>query len=151
MGEFMAKSKPRRDVAIGKLDILATYTRAEGELGGMSEDDAKVRGMVAAIMGAQMRTGIAHQPRGQEDPFRAEEERAERKKKSSIAAETFDHQVADKMGDFFDDVFLPLTKLVQAGLTYEQVKDVVGIPSRWRTKIGGEQFKERASSALEGG
>jgi hypothetical protein len=151
MGEFMAKSKPRHGVAIGKFDILATYARAKGELGGMSEDDAKVRGMVAAIMGAQMKTGIAHHPRGQEDPFQAEKERAERKRKSSITAESFDRQVVDKMGEFFDDVFLPLMKkLVQAGLTYEEVKDVVGIPSRWGAKIGGEQFMERASSALEG-
>jgi hypothetical protein len=49
----MAKSKPRRDVSIGKFDILATYTFAKALLGGLSEDDAKVRGMVAAVMGAQ--------------------------------------------------------------------------------------------------
>ena len=55
------------------------------------------------------------------------------------------------MGDFFDDVFLPMmTKLVQAGLSYDEVKEAVGIPSRWGAKITGEQFRERASRALEG-
>ena len=54
------------------------------------------------------------------------------------------------MGDFFDDVFLPMmTKLVQAGLSYDEVKDAVAIPSRWGAKITGEQFRERASRALE--
>src|SRR5690349_18111723 len=100
MGDFMSKSKSQDNVAIGKFDILATYTRAKAELSGMGQEDAKVRGMVAAIMGVQMRSGITHDARGGEDSFRAVKERAERKKKSSITAEAFDHQVADKMGDF---------------------------------------------------
>ncbi len=145
----MAKSKPRADVMIGKFDILATYTCARALLGGLPEDDAKVRGMMAAVMGAQMRTGIATHHHGRDDEFRAEKDRAERQKKSSITAESFDHQVADKMGDFFDEVFLPtMKKLAEAGLSYEEVKKAVGIPSRWGAKIGGEQFRERASSAL---
>jgi hypothetical protein len=146
----MAKSKPRRDVSIGKFDILATYTAAKALLDGMSEDDAKVRGMVAAIMGAQMRTGTARRPHGHEDPFQAEKDRAERKKKSSITAESFDRQVAEKMGDFFDDVFLPtLKKLAEAGLSYDEVKQAVGISPGWGAKIGGAQFRERAVAALD--
>ena len=47
-----------------------SYTCAKAPLGGSSEDDAKVRGMVAAIMGAQMRMGIPHH--AHDDPFRAE-------------------------------------------------------------------------------
>jgi hypothetical protein len=151
MGHFMAKSKPRREVSIGKFDILATYTYAGALLGGLSEDDAKIRGMVAAIMGARMRMGIPHQPHGHDDSFQAEKDRAERKKKSGITAESFDRQVADKMGDFFAEAFLPLmTRLVEAGLSYEEVKEAVAIPSRWGAKIGGEQFRERAAGALRG-
>jgi hypothetical protein len=151
MGEAMAKSKPRGDVSIGKFDILATYTFAKALLGGQSEDDAKVRGMVAAIMGAQVKLGILQHGHGHNDHFQAEKDRAERKKKSSITAESFDRQVADKMGDFFDDVFLPMMKkLVEAGLSYQEVKKALGIPARWGTKIGGEQFQRKASSALEG-
>jgi hypothetical protein len=149
MDRIMAKSKPADDVAIGKFDILATYSRARALLDGSSEDDAKVRGMVAAIMGAQMRTGHARIQHGHDDHFQAEKDRAE-KKKSSITAELFDRQVTDKMGDFFDDVFLPMmTKLVRAGLSYDEVKQAVAIPSRWGAKITGEQFRERASRALE--
>jgi hypothetical protein len=149
MGVVMAKSKSRRDVAIGKFDILATYTRAKSEHVGMSEEDAKVRGMVAAIMGAQLRTGVGHHHHGDEDPFQAQKERAERKKTSSITAESFDHQVADKMGEFFDDVFWPsMKKLLQAGLSDEAVMQAVRIPPRRGAKISGEQFRERVAVAL---
>jgi hypothetical protein len=100
-------------------------------------------------MGAQMRlstrTGRAH-----DDPFQAEKERAEKKKKSTITAASFNRQVASKLGEFFDEVFLPMRKqLVQAGLSYEQVKRAGDIPSRWGAKISGEQFRERATTAIK--
>jgi hypothetical protein len=143
----MAESKAE-DVSTGKFDILATYTYARALLDGAAQDDAKVRGMVAAIMGAQMRLGtrVRH---GREDHFQAEKERAERKKKTTITAASFDHQVAAKMGRFFDKVFLPmLERLVQAGLSCEEVKKAVGIPSRWGAKISGAQFRARAAEAI---
>ena len=46
------------DVSIGKFDILATYTYAKALLDGSDEDEAKQRGMVAAIMGAHARLGL---------------------------------------------------------------------------------------------
>ena len=135
------------DVSIGKFDILATYTYAKALLDGMPDDEAKERGMVAAIMGAKARLGIGHK---HEDDHEARKEAAERKKETTITAASFDHQVADKMGEFFERVFLPIMKkLVRANLPYEEVKEVVGIPSRWGAKIGGEQFQERASEALK--
>jgi hypothetical protein len=54
----MASKRPPDDVSIGKFDILATYTYARGRLDGFDDDEAKQRGMVAAIMGAQSRLGI---------------------------------------------------------------------------------------------
>jgi hypothetical protein len=49
------------------------------------------------------------------------------------------------MGPFFKRSFLPrIRKLVEAGLSYEEVKRLVRIPGRWGAKITGEQFKERA-------
>ena len=54
----MAKKKPD-DVSIGKFDILATYTYAKALLDGLDDDEAKQRGMVAAIMGAKARIGHA--------------------------------------------------------------------------------------------
>ena len=89
----------------------------------------------------RLKLGHAH---GHKDEFQNDKERAERKKKSTITASMFDHQVAAKMGPFFDDVFLPaMKKFVQSGLSYDEVKQVVGIPTRWGAKISGRQFAER--------
>jgi hypothetical protein len=145
----MAKRRPPDDVSIGKFDILATYTYAQAILDGMDDDEAKQRGMVAAIMGAQARLGVR---REHHEEFQAQKEAAEKKRQTTITAESFDKQVADKMGEFFDDVFLPIMKkLIEAGLSYNEVKRVVKIPSTWGAKIGGEQFRERTSEASKKG
>src|SRR5208337_625978 len=117
-------------------DHLATYAYAKALLDGMTDDEAKQRGMVAAIMGAQARLGIRKE---HHEEFQAQKEAAEKKKKTTITAESFDKQVAHKMGEFFDEVFLPiLKKLVEAGLSYDEVKRLVKIPSTWGAKITGE-------------
>jgi hypothetical protein len=140
----MAKEQPPKDVSIGKFDILATYTYAHALVDGRDDDEAKQRGMVAAIMGAQARLGIRKE---HHEEFQAQKEAAEKKKKTTITAESFDKQVAHKMGDFFDDVFLPMMKrLVEAGLSYNDVKRLVKIPGTWGAKISGSQFRERAAS-----
>ena len=101
----------------------------------MNDDEAKQRGMVAAIMGAQARLGIRKE---HHEEFQAQKEAAEKKKKTTITAESFDKQVAHKMGEFFDDVFLPMMKkLVEAGRSYDEVKRLVKIPSTWGAKISG--------------
>jgi hypothetical protein len=94
----MAKKRSPDNVSIGKFDILATYTYAKARLDGMDDDDAKQRGMVAAIMGAQARLGIR---KDHHDEFQAQKQAAEKKKKTTITAESFDEQVAGKMGRFF--------------------------------------------------
>jgi hypothetical protein len=143
----MAKKKPD-DVSIGKFDILATYTYAKALHDGLDDDEAKQRGMVAAVMGAKARMG--HTGGGHQDDYKADKEAAEKKKKTTITAESFDHQVADKMGEFFDKVFLPdLKKLVKAGLSYDEVKRVIKIPTTWGAKISGEKFRERIADYLE--
>lgn len=140
----MAKKQPPSDVSIGKFDILATYTYAQALLDGMTDDEAKQRGMVAAIMGAQARLGIRKE---HHEEFQAQKEAAEKKKKTTITAESFDKQVAHKLGEFFDEVFLPtMKKLVEAGLSYDEVKRLVKIPSTWDAKINGEQFEQRVSA-----
>ena len=118
----MAKKKSE-DVSIGKFDILATYTYAKGLLDGMDDEEAKERGMVAAVMGAKARLG----QRGSHlDDYKADKDAAEKKKQTTITGESFDHQVADKMGGFFDKVFLPtMKKLVKADLSYDEVKKLV--------------------------
>ncbi len=53
------------------------------------------------------------------------------------------------MGDFFNEVFLPMMKkLVEAGMSYDEVKRLVKIPSTWGAKISDEQFRERVSALL---
>jgi hypothetical protein len=139
----MAK-KPPNELSIGKFDILATYAYAQALHHGLDDDEAKQRGMVAAIMGAQARLGIRKE---HHEEFQAQKEAAEKKKKTTITAESFDKQVSSKLGKFFDEVFLPsLKKLVEARRSYEDVKRLVKIPGTWGAKITGEQFRERVNA-----
>jgi hypothetical protein len=139
-------NKPPTDVSIGKFDILATYVYAQDLLNGLSDDEAKQHGMVAAIMGAQARLGIRKE---HHEEFQAQKEAAEKKKKTTITAESFDKQVAHKMGSFFSEVFLPsMKKLVEAGLSHDEVKRLVKIPTTWGAKITGQQFDERIKAYL---
>lgn len=144
----MAKKSPSGDISIGKFDILATYTHARALLDGSGDDEAKQRGVVAAIMGAHARLGITHT---HTEDFQADKKAAEKKKKTTITAESFGRQVAAKMGEFFDDEFLPTMKsLVEAGLSYDEVKKLLKIPKTWGAKITGQQFRERITGFLEG-
>jgi hypothetical protein len=139
----MAK-KPPSEVSIGKFDILSTYAYVQALLSGMDDDEAKQRGMVAAIMGAQARLGIRKE---HHDEFQAQKEAAEKKKKTTITAESFDKQVASKMGTFFHELFLPsMKKLVEARRTYEDVKRLVKIPGTWGAKITSKQFEDRVKA-----
>jgi hypothetical protein len=131
------------EVKIGKFDILATYSYTKALLEGASTDEAKQRGIVAAIMGAKAKLG--HTSGSQKD-HQTDKTAAEKKKKTTITAESFDHQVADKMGEFFDKTFLPaIKKMVEASMSYDEVKRRLKIPSTWGAKITGEQFKDRAT------
>ncbi len=142
----MAKSQPV-DVSIGKFDILATYAYAKALLDGSPVGKAKERGMVAAIMGAKARLGHSGDTH---DDQKARKDDAERKKKTRITAESFDRQVAGKMGEFFGEVFLPtMEKLVEAGLSYDEVKRLLKIPVTWGSKVTGEQFRERIADRLK--
>jgi hypothetical protein len=131
------------EIKIGKFDILATYTYAKAMLDGADVNDAKERGIVAAIMGAKAKLG--HTGGSQKD-HQTDKTAAEKKKKTTITAETFDNQVADKMGEFFEKTFLPaIKKMVKADMSYDEVKSQLKIPSTWGAKINGEQSKERAT------
>jgi hypothetical protein len=142
----VSKAKPPKEVVIGKFDILATYTYAHALLSGLDDDEAKQRGIVAAIMGAQARMGIRQELK---EEFQAQKEAAEKKKKTTITTESFDKKVAHQMGEFFKEVFLPMMrKLVEAGKSYDEVKRLVKIPSTWGAKISGEHFRERVDAYL---
>jgi hypothetical protein len=54
------------------------------------------------------------------------------------------------LGDFFEDIFLPvMKKTIEAGLSYDEVKRAVKIPGTWGAKISGKPFRERAAEALK--
>jgi hypothetical protein len=102
--------------------------------------------MVAAIMGAHARLGIPHEHK----EFESLKEAAEKRKKTTSTPELFDRQVRHRLGEaFFDKVFLPvIEKFVDKGLSYEEVKRVLKVPSTWGAKISGEQFKERTTESF---
>jgi len=132
---------------IGKFDILATYTYAKGLLHGVTDGEAKQRAMVAAIMGAHARLGLHTEPTQE---FQALKEAAEKKKKTTITAESFDKQVAHKLGSFFDTSLLPtMQKLIEAHVSYEDVKRLLKISPTWGAKITGDQFRERSDEFLK--
>ena len=142
----MTKRQPQGDLPIGKFVILATYAHAKALLDGLADDEAKQRRIIPAITGAQARLGIRKE---HHEEFQAQKEAAEKKKTTTITADSFDKHVAHKMGGFFGDVFLPtMKKLVEAGWSYDEVKRLVKIPASWGAKISGEQFQERASLQL---
>ena len=109
----MAKKKPD-DVSIGKFDILATYTYARALLDGAGRRRGQGAGHGGGGHGGEGHgSGTRAAPT---DDHKARKDAAERKKKTTITAESFDHQVADKMGGFFEKMFLPtMKKLVRPG------------------------------------
>jgi hypothetical protein len=86
------------EIRIGKFDIQATYTYVKALLDGTDDSEAKERGIVAPILGAKAKSGIGVD-------HKAEKTAAEKKKKTTITAEEFEHQVAAKMGAFFEKTF----------------------------------------------
>ena len=68
----------------------------------------------------------------------------------TLTAATFDQQVASKLQPFYGSVFLPTMKqLVDAHLTYDQVKNIREIPPAIGAKITAKQFEERTAAYLE--
>jgi hypothetical protein len=141
-------AKPQSDLLIGKFEILATYTYAKALRDGLTEPQAKERGIVAAVMAARSRGANRGGPRAPAGSKVSKQDAGTKRK--TLTAETFDQQVVDKMQPFFGSVFLPMMKkLVDAGLSYQQVKDILEIPPALGAKISGEQFEQRAAAYLK--
>ena len=130
---------------IGKFDIFAAYMYATGKKQGLSEDEAKSYGYSIAVLGAQAKMG--HRKSKKAKPYKSDvaavKQAASAKKKTTITSDNYDKHFA-KFGSFYDEVFLPgIEKVVDEGLSYEDVKKRVDIPSTWGAKISEEQFIER--------
>ena len=136
-----------REPRLGKFEILAAYTYAKALRGGLSDREAKERGIVAAVMGARSR-GIRRGGRNRSGSSSSKQE--PRTKKRVLTAETYDEQVRNKLQPFHDAVFLPtMKKLVDSGLSYNQVKKLVQIPSAIGAKITADEFTRRTASYLK--
>ena len=123
--------QPRSDPLISKFEILATYTYAKALRDGLSESEAKERGITAAVMGSRARGANRGGVPRPADSNPANEKTGKARTKT-LTASLFDQQIADKMGPFFSEVFLPTMKrLVEARLSYERVKALLEIPPPW--------------------
>lgn len=54
----MPKKQSSHQVSLGKFEIFATDNYIKGLLDDMTDEEAKLRGMVKAIMGGQARLGV---------------------------------------------------------------------------------------------
>jgi hypothetical protein len=132
-------------VLIGKFEILATFTYAKALRDGRPDSEAKQRGIMAAVMGARSQGVSRGGPRATADT-RATKPGAAIKQQTLTAAK-FDEQVAVKMKPFYDSIFLPaIKKMVEARLTYDQVKGILKIPPAVGAKITSKQFAERTAA-----
>jgi hypothetical protein len=133
--------KPPGNVLIGKFEILAAYTYARAVRDGLSDREAKERGIVAAVMGSRARGGNRGGPR-------VSKEAAERKPRK-LTAENYDQQVAQKLGPFYNACFMPVMKqLVGVRLSYARVKDLLEIPPAVGAKITSAEFEARTAALL---
>lgn len=95
-------------------------------------------GIVAAVMASRTRGVRRGGPKAAADP------KATRKR--TLTAATFDEQVAARLQPFYGSVFLPTIKnLVDARLTYDQVKALIQIPPAVGAKITAKEFAERTA------
>ena len=133
---------------IGKFEILATHVYVKNLRAGRSEVQAKERGITAAVMGARAR-GVKRGGTKTKSGSAADEPESKVHGKT-LTAETFDEQVATKMGPFYGSTFLPLMKkMVAAGLSYEEVKQAVNLSPEVGAKISSAEFERRAKAYLK--
>jgi hypothetical protein len=143
--EWPATAASHTGVLIGKFEILATFTYAKALRDGRPDSEAKRRGIMAAVMGARSRGVSRGGPRAPADT-RATKAGAAIKQQTLTAAK-FDEQVAAKLQPFYDSIFLPaIKKMVDARLTYDQVKGILKISPAVGAKITAKEFAERMAA-----
>ena len=140
---------PSSHPRIGKFELLAIYTYARALRDGLTDSEAKERGITAAVMGARSRGLTRGASRSNSDPQPAKSTVPKAKKKT-LTADLFDQQVAHKLEPFFKELLLPRMKqLVATGLSYQKLKDALEMPSDVGAKMSAETFEQRASAYLK--
>ncbi|MFW9999765.1 MAG: hypothetical protein ACFE9Q_04230 [Candidatus Hodarchaeota archaeon] len=129
-------------IKIGKWDIISEYHRIDWLKAGHNEEEAKIHGIVIAIVGYQARLGKEPQK------YKLEQKGKEkgvsithRKQEKWIATKEFD-KIINKIGDkYYKKVFSPVIEnLYNKGYSYNDVKKAVEIPSKIGAKITLDKF-----------
>lgn len=131
-----------KSIKIGKWDIISEYHRIEWLKAGHNEEEAKIHGIVIAVVGYQARLGKEPQK------YKLEQKGKEkgvsvthRKKEKWITTADFD-KIVKKIGvEYYKKVFSPaIENLYNKGYSYDDVKKAVGIPSTIGAKITLDKF-----------
>ncbi|MFX1590965.1 MAG: hypothetical protein ACFFC1_22750 [Promethearchaeota archaeon] len=131
-----------KSIKIGKWDIISEYHRIDWLKAGHSEEEAKIHGIVIAVVGYQARLGKEPQK------YKLEQKGKEkgvsithRKKEKWITTADFD-KIVNKMSDiYYQKVFSPaIENLYNQGYSYDEVKKAVDIPSKIGAKVSLDKF-----------
>ncbi len=129
-------------IKIGKWDIISEYHRIDWLKAGHNEEEAKIHGIVIAIVGYQARLGKEPQK------YKLEQKGKEkgvsithRKQEKWITPKEFD-KIINKVGKkYYKLVFSPaIENLYNKGYSYDDVKKAVEIPSKIGAKITLDKF-----------
>ena len=131
-----------KSIKVGKWDIISEYHRIDWLKKGYNEEEAKIHGIVIAIVGYQARLGK------QTQKYKLEKKRKEkgvsvthRKKERWITTKDFD-EIIDKIGEkYYNSIFSPaILNLYNKGYSYDEVKKAVEIPSTIGAKVTLDKF-----------
>ena len=129
-------------INIGKWDIISEYHRIDWLKAGHNEEEAKIHGIVIAIVGYQARLGKEPQK------YKLEQKGKEkgvslthRKQEKWITTKEFD-KIIKKIGEkYYKKIFSPaIENLYIKGYSYDDVKKAVEIPSKIGAKVTLDKF-----------
>ncbi|HEY0089012.1 MAG TPA: hypothetical protein VGB37_09215 [Candidatus Lokiarchaeia archaeon] len=131
-----------KNVKVGKWDIISEYHRIDWLKQGFSEEEAKIHGIVIAIVGYQARLGQKTQKytieqKGKERGVSI----THRQKEKWITSKEFDKVINKITKRYYKDIFSPAIEILyNKGYSYDDVKKAVDIPSKIGAKISLEKF-----------
>jgi hypothetical protein len=131
-----------KNIKIGKWDIISEYHRIDWLKKGHTEEEAKIHGIVIAVVGYQARLGK------QTQTYQIEQKGKEkgvslthRQKEKWITVKDFDKIIKNIGVKYYKSIFSPvIEKLYNEGYTYDEVKRAVDIPSKIGAKIPLTKF-----------
>ncbi len=130
------------NIKIGKWDIISEYHRIDWLNKGHTVEEAKIHGIVIAIIGYRARMGEKKQS------YNIEQKGAEKgvsvkhkNKEKWITPKEFD-KIIKKMGEkYYKNIFSPaIERLYERGYSYDEVKKAVKIPTTIGAKVTLDKF-----------